>query len=230
MLSILISFFFWYTLPPSKNFHSRTLEVGKLVKSMLSHLKDRGLRYLYCFGFLLAGSFVTLFNYISYQLTAPPYSLSQAVVSWIFIVYIAGTFSSTWMGRLADKYGLRKVLWVAILIQLTGAVITLNSNLLLKIIGVAVFTFGYFACFTIASSWVGSLASHDKAQATSLFLFLFYIGSSIGGTAGGRFWTEFGWGGVISMISSLLVLGLILSIRLSVITARSSTKQQKIHT
>lgn len=214
-LSVLASLLFVYMLPRSKNFRPRKMEIGKLTKSMLGHLRDPGLLCLYAIAFLLMGSFVTLYNYIGYQLIAPPYSLSQTLVGWIFIVYIVGTFSSTWMGQLADKYGRRKVLWIVLLLMFMGVCITLSSNLFLKILGIVLFTFCFFGSHSIASSWVGLRATHDKAQASSLYLFFYYVGSSVGGTSGGIFWLHFGWSGVVAMISCFLLLAFFLSIELS---------------
>jgi YNFM family putative membrane transporter len=144
-------------------------------------------------------------------------------VGWIFVVYIVGTFSSTWMGLLSDKYGRSKVLKSALLIMLIGVCFTLSGSLPVKIVGIAVFTFGFFGGHSIASSWVGKLAVHDKAQAASLYLFFYYTGSSIGGTVGGIFWTDFGWSGVVGMIVCFLVLAFLLSARLSA----SVEKQQR---
>jgi YNFM family putative membrane transporter len=226
-LSVIASLVFWFTLPASRNFQPRKLELSKLVKSMVSHLKDPGLLCLYGIGFLLMGSFVTLYNYIGFQLTAPPYSLSQTLVGWIFIIYLVGTFSSTWFGSLADKYGRRTMLLIAIFIMFIGAVITLNPFLPVKIVGIAIFTFGFFGGHSIASSWVGRRVTHDKAQASSLYLFFYYVGSSIGGTAGGVFWTNYGWVGVISMIIGFLALSLVLSACLYLITKQTSAKDKK---
>jgi YNFM family putative membrane transporter len=226
-LSVIASLIFWFTLPASRNFQPRKLEIGKLMKSMISHLKDPGLLCLYGIGFLLMGSFVTLYNYIGFQLTAPPYSLSQTLVGWIFIIYLVGTFSSTWFGSLADKYGRRAMLLIAIFIMFIGALITLNTFLLVKIVGIAIFTFGFFGGHSIASSWVGRRVTHDKAQASSLYLFFYYVGSSIGGTAGGVFWMNYGWGGVISMIIGFLALSLVLSVCLYFITKQTSVKDKE---
>lgn len=220
VVSILASLLFWMTLPKSENFHPRRLQMGDMIRSLISHCKDVRLLCLYGIGFLLMGSFVTLYNYIGYQLTEPPYSLSQTLVGWIFLVYIVGTFSSTWMGRLADRYGRRKVLWIALLIIFIGACLTLGSSLLLKIIGISLFTFGFFGGHSIASSWIGRLATHDKAQASSLYLFFYYVGSSVGGTFGGAFWTAYGWTGVVGMIALFLIVALLLSIRLSTISSK----------
>lgn len=218
VLSAAASVLFWINLPASKHFEPRSFEIKKLLKSMLSHLKDPSLLCIYGIGFLIMGSFVSLYNYIGYQLIAPPYSLSPTFVGSIFILYIVGTFSSTWMGHIADKYGRHKALLASISIMLLGALITLNVNLVLKIIGIALLTFGFFGGHSIASSSIGRLATHDKAQASSLYLFFYYVGSSVGGTAGGRFWTSYGWAGVIGMIGVFLVLALLILMRLSTIT------------
>lgn len=215
LLSLGASILFVIELPPSKHFEPRPLNIEKLFKSLLSHLKDVNLLCLFGIGFLLLGSFVSLYNYIGFQLIAPPYSLSQTIVGFIFILYLMGTFSSTWMGRLADRHGRQKLLWSALLIMLAGILITLSVSLVLKIIGIAFLTFGFFGGHSIASSWVGHLASHDKAQAASLYLFFYYVGSSVGGTSGGTFWSLYGWSGVVGMISCFIILAFILSIRLS---------------
>ncbi len=220
IVSLLASLLFWFMLPKSTHFHARKLEIGKLSSSLISQFKEPGLFYLFGIGFLLMGSFVSLYNYIGFQLTAPPYSLSQTLVGFIFIVYLVGTFSSTWMGMLADKHGRRKILQFSIGILLIGALITLNTNLWFKIIGIAILTFGFFAGHSIASGWVGKLASHDKAQASALYLFFYYTGSSIGGTLSGTFYSHFGWIGVVGMIIVFAIIGVLFSIRLGLIAKR----------
>lgn len=220
ILSLLASILFWFTLPKSTHFTPRKFDIKKLTGSLFSQFKEPGLFELFIIGFLLMGGFVSLYNYIGFQLIAPPYSLSQTLVGFIFIVYIVGTFSSTWMGMLADQYGRRKTLQISLLILLTGAMITLNPNLLLKIIGIAIFTFGFFAGHSIASSWIGTLSTHDKAQASSLYLFFYYAGSSIGGTTGGAFYSHFGWSGVVGMIAIFSIIAIIISIRLISVTKK----------
>jgi YNFM family putative membrane transporter len=62
---------------------------------------------------------------------------------------------------------------------------------------------------------VGARARHAKAQASSLYLFFYYGGSSVVGTLGGVFWGHFGWTGVTGMTGTLIAIGLLLSWRLS---------------
>ncbi|SFI75928.1 MFS transporter [Brevibacillus centrosporus] len=227
VISLIASLIFWLNLPKSQNFHPRAPEVGKLISSMGSHLKDPGLLCLFGIGFLILGSNVGLYNYIGYVLTAQPYALSQSLVGWIFIVFLVGTVSSVWMAKQAEKHGRAKVMIVSLIITLLGACLTLDAHLWVKILGLPVLTFGFFGSHSIASSWVGRRALHDKAQASSLYLFFYYAGSSIGGTLGGLFWSSFGWGGVVGMIAGFLLLGLVLAACLSKIPTAVALANKK---
>lgn len=218
-ISLVASLIFFLSLPKSQNFKPRQPEIGKLLESMVSHLKDPGLLILYSIGFLILGSNVALFNYMGYVLAAPPYSLSQTLVGWIFIVFLVGMFSSVWMAKLANTYGSQKALTLSLFITLAGVCLTLDSNLWLKIVGLPIMTFGFFGSHSIASGWVGRRALHDRAQASSLYLFFYYAGSSIGGTTAGAFWSTYGWGGVVSMIMGFLLIALMLASRLAKVTS-----------
>ncbi|MDM5334502.1 MFS transporter [Ureibacillus composti] len=212
LLSLVICAYFVWALPASKHFTPRPLQIKSLSKSLFSHLKDPGLVCLFGIAFTLMGGFVTLYNYISYKLLAHPYNLSATIVGWIFIVYLVGTFSSAWFGSLSDKFGRQKVLFIGIIIMFTGALLTLPVHLFIKILGIVVFTFGFFGAHSIASGWVSRRAKRDKAQASSLYLFAYYFGSSVGGTTGGIFWSHWGWNGIIAFISCLIMTAFFLTV------------------
>lgn len=211
LISLISFVLFYYWLPSSQHFQKRRFRIRDLTSTLLEQCKDPRLLCLYGLGFVLMGSFVTLFNYIGYRLMAPPYELSQSLVGWIFLVYIMGTISSTWMGRLADRYGRYIVLSIAAGIILVGAVLTLAEQLWLVILGISLFTFGFFGGHSIASSWIGLLASEHKAQSSALYLFCYYVGSSVSGTAGGVFYIYYGWKGVIGMIVCYMIAALLMS-------------------
>lgn len=117
---VLAGLTFWRSLPPSTRFRARPLAVRGLLASCFGHLCDEGLPWLFAEGFLVMGSFVTIYNYIGYRLMAPPYRLSQSAVGGIFAVYLVGIASSAWVGDLAGRLGRRNVLWATILIMLAG--------------------------------------------------------------------------------------------------------------
>ena len=111
--------------------------------------------------------------------------MSQAVVGVLSVVYLSGIYSSAWVGSLADKLGRRKVLWAVILLMLGGLLLTLFEPIPLMLAGLLLFTFGFFGAHSVASSWIGRRALRAKGQASSLYLFSYYVGSSLAGTLGG---------------------------------------------
>lgn len=78
----------------------------------------------------------------------------------------------------------------------------------------AAFSAGFFAAHSVASSWIGPRARRAKGQASSLYLFSYYLGSSIAGTLGGVFWHSYGWNGVGGFIALMLVLAILVGTRL----------------
>ncbi len=207
-LALVAATVFWKNVPPSRHFQPTPLRVADLWAGFRLHCRDAALPWLFLEGFLLMGSFVTLFNYISYRLLAEPYRLSQAVVGAVSAVYLAGIYSSARIGALADQLGRRRVLWVTITIMLAGLLLTLAEPLVVVLAGLAVFTAGFFGAHSVASSWIGRRARRARGQASSLYLLLYYLGASVAGTVGGVFWQQAGWSGVGRFIAGLLVVAL----------------------
>lgn len=97
--------------------------------------------------------------------------------------------------------------------MLLGVILTLPMSLVYKIIGIVLFTFGIFGAHSVASGLVSRRATHDIAQASSLYLFAYYMESSIGGSAGGIFWFLYGWAGVASFTIGLLIISIFLALK-----------------
>ncbi|MFS0784536.1 MFS transporter [Bacillus sp. 1P06AnD] len=213
LLSLLISLLFWKMLPMSTRPKESNLSFKRTMQSLKNNSTKPQLLLLYGMGFLLMGSFVSVYNYIGIPLMKAPYHLSQVVISFIFIVYLVGTFSSTWMGKMADRHQRKLVLLSGVVMMLIGVLLTLTVPLVLKIVGLVIFTFGFFGAHSIASGWVGLLAEQsEKAQASSLYLLFYYAGSSIIGALGGVFLHRNGWSGEVMMVTALLVVGVVFTL------------------
>jgi len=212
MLATLI---FARLLPASRNFRPRPgRRLSRYIIAMASHLRHGALPWVFVTGFALMGGFVTVYNYIAYRLSAPPYALDNSVIGAIFIVYLLGTAASITAGRLADSQGRAGVLAAGLVVMATGLLLTAFGSLVLIVTGIALLTIGFFASHGIASGWAGHLADHDKGQATGLYLLAYYIGSSVIGSLGGLFWAHGGWAGVVGLVSALLLLALVALLRL----------------
>ncbi|WP_213875591.1 MFS transporter [Pseudomonas sp. dw_358] len=214
-LALVAASVFVKVLPASKNFRPRQMNPRGLLDGFTMHFRDAGLPWLFLEGFLLMGAFVTMFNYIGYRLLGEPYHMSQALVGLLSVVYLSGIYSSAKIGSLADKYGRRNVFWMSIVLMFAGLLINLFSPLPMVIGGMLIFTFGFFGAHSVASSWIGKRAIKAKGQASSLYLFCYYLGSSVAGTLGGLAWHFGGWNGIGAFISTLLVLALLVAAKLA---------------
>lgn len=205
---------FWKILPASRHFRPASLRPRNLLINFRLHWRDQGLPLLFAEGFLLMGAFVTLFNYIGYRLLSAPWSLSQAVVGLLSVVYLTGSWSSPKAGALTAKYGRGPVMLGATAIMFCGLLITAFTSIWLILVGMMLFAAGFFAAHAVASGWIGARARRAKGQASSLYLFSYYVGSSVAGTLGGVFWHNYGWMGITVFISVLLLLALFTGWRL----------------
>jgi Arabinose efflux permease len=205
---------FWKILPPSRHFRPASLRPRSLLINFRLHWRDKGLPFLFAEGFLLMGAFVTLFNYIGYRLLSAPWSLSQAVVGLLSVVYLTGSWSSPKAGAMTSRFGRGPVMIGATAIMLAGLLLTAFNSLWVILPGMMLFTAGFFAAHSVASGWIGPRARRAKGQASSLYLFSYYVGSSVAGTLGGVFWHSYGWMGVTAFISVLLLLALFVGWRL----------------
>jgi MFS transporter, YNFM family, putative membrane transport protein len=217
-LSLLCTVAFRLLLPPALAPAPARVRLSELDGPLRAQLSDPGLRCLFGIAFLLMGAFVTVYNYLGFRLLAPPFELPAALVGLVFLGYLAGTWASTGAGRLGDRWGRRRVLWAAVVLAITGAWVTLPDQLPAVLAGLLVVTVGFFAAHSVASSWVGRRASllpaGSPAVAASLYLFAYYLGSSIGGAAGGVAYDTGRWPAVVIYVTALLGTALVLALML----------------
>ena len=201
-------------LPTPRNSARSRLGLRDLGRLISIQFKDEGLPWLFLSAFLLMGCFVTLYNYAGFRLALPPFALSHTVISAIFLVYLLGSASSTWAGDLAQRLGRRKVYWTLVLTMAIGVALTMVPSTPVIILGLAITTIGYFAAHGIASAWVARRALVGKAQASAIYLFAYYLGSSLLGTLGGYAWTAWGWNGVMLVSGGAALAALLVAFRL----------------
>jgi YNFM family putative membrane transporter len=200
-----------HLVPPSRHHVPAALAPLNAVMSLWVHLRDPGQVRLELVGALLMGSFVAVYNGVSFRLEAAPYRLGQAAVAAIFLLYPLGSVAAAMAGALADRVGRGRVLPVAVVVALAGVAVTTLDPLPLVIVGIALLTVGFFAAHSVASSWVGRRAQTARAQASALYLLAYYTGSTVAGPLGGVAWSTGGWTDVTGLAVVLLGLALVVS-------------------
>lgn len=212
MVGMVCTAIFWKLLPPARNFESRSMAPHILWRDLVRIYKDPGLPWLFTTAFLIMGAFVSIYNYLGFRLSEAPYNLGPAAIGAIFLLYAVGSASSALAGHLVDRFGRSSIMLCMIIAMAAGVLATLEHNLIIIIIGLAVFTFGYFATHAIASSWVGCRAGERRGLVSALYLSSYYLGSSFLGSTSGPLWTDFGWTGMV--VGLMLCVSLTLTVAL----------------
>jgi YNFM family putative membrane transporter len=207
-LSVTCAVVFAVMLPRSAHFAPAPLRLRGLLATLRQNVTDTGLLRLYLISFAMMGGFVTVYNYLTFRLSKPPYDLSPAVIGLLFLAYLAGTYSSAAAGRLADRHGRYLVLAGGVILTAAGALLTLAASLALIVAGLILLTGGFFTAHSVASGWVGARAKVAPAQASALYMCAFYVGSSVAGSAGGLFYGRGGWPLTIAFVLGLLAVAL----------------------
>ena len=173
--------------------------------------------------FLLMGGFVAVYNYLGYRLLDEPFSLPLAVAGLVFLAYLAGSVSSAVAGRLADAVGRPRVLVAAVVVMAAGLALTVPDRLTLVVVGLVVFTTGFFAAHAVASGWMPVVAAPHRTRGSALYVCAYYAGSSVFGALLGLAWTDAGWGGVAAGVGALVALALAAVTSVTRATARRTT-------
>jgi YNFM family putative membrane transporter len=203
-------------LPRSRHFAGGSVALRELPGRIAAQLTEPGLARLNLTGALLIAVFVGSFNALGFRLSAAPYLLGQAALAAIFLVYAGGSASSAIAGRLADRFGRRRVLPAGVAVAAAGLALTAASSLPLVVAGIATLTAGFFAAHSVASSWVGRRAAVGEAsQASALYMLSYYAGASAGGPLAGAAWSQGGWDGVLVLSGALLLGAFALALRLA---------------
>ena len=205
-LGLLALVAFVWLLPPSRHFTAQPLSLRILLANFRLHLGNPVLRGLFLQGFLLMGGFVALFNYIGFRLAGEPFGLSSTFIGLLFVVYLGGIFSAGWAGRLVPRFGARQVLRGGVVLMLIGVGLCATTWLASIVLGLGLFTLGFFAAHAVASGQVGSHAKGARAQASALYLCAYYLGSSVVGYGAGYVWDHAGWLPLMTLLAALFVI------------------------
>lgn len=200
-------------LPAQKNFKPKKITPRSELNAMIGHLTNPRLLALYLTAFLGMGTFVSLYNYLGFRMVEF-FGLAPSLAGLVFLLYLSGTWASARAGNLIERFGRGKVLSGGAAVMVVGLILVASSQLWLVLLGVLSLTAGFFAMHSTASGWVGQIATENRAEASSMYLFSYYAGSSIVGAATGAVFEALQWPQFViflaCMIIPLVIIGLVL--------------------
>lgn len=201
-------------LPRQQLFTPKAITVGHEFTAMLTHWRNPRLALLFLTAFLGMGAFVSLYNYLGFRMIEQ-FGLSEAAVGAVFLMYLSGTWSATRAGALREKMGTGPaMIFLAVTMILATALLAVD-DLRVSALALFAFTAAFFALHSSASGWIGVIATSDRAEASSMYLFCYYLGSSVLGWGSGFIFTHADWtlfiGWLLVLLSGVFLVALVLA-------------------
>jgi predicted MFS family arabinose efflux permease len=181
---------------------------------MLAHLRNPRLLTTYLVGFNVLFSLVGVFTYITFYLAAPPFSLSTAKLSLLFVVYLVGLVATPLAGALLPRVGLRAGITGSILLSLAGVLLTLVHSLPVVVAGLALCCTGVFISQSCATSFLREAAPESsRVSAVGMYVACYYIGGTVAGVAPSLMWKLGGWTACAVMVAVIDAVSIIIARR-----------------
>lgn len=197
-------------LPRQRRFVPQPINPRHELTAMATHWRNPRLAGLFLIAFVGMGVFVSVYNFFGFRMI-DDFGLAPALVGLVFIMYLSGTWSSAQAGTLADKYSRGTVLVTGAVLMWLGLWLLATSSLTVSLIGLFVLTASFFAMHSTASGWIGIIATENRAEASSMYLFCYYTGSSLIGGASGYVFSSLPWAGFISVLALTLLVAVVIA-------------------
>jgi len=178
-----------------------------LFRATLANLRNAGVMVMVLQAFLLMGSYVAAYNYLAFRMMDEPFGLSLTQSSWLYLAYIAGALASSNAWRLSARLTPVGVVILGCSTMLVGLGIMLLPHLIAVIVGLLLFTMGFFASHSTALTLASKRSDPNaRSLAPSIYNLAYFSGSSVLGYYGGMAFAAAGWEGTSAMIAAAVAL------------------------
>ncbi|PKV50608.1 YNFM family putative membrane transporter [Aquimarina sp. MAR_2010_214] len=211
-IGVILSIFFMRLLPQSLNFNPQKVQTFQKLMYMKSFLKNPLFSGVFILMILMMGTFVSIYNYLSFRLEMPPFSLPHYIISLLFLIYITGAGGTIIIGVLTHRihpFGMLKILLVLFLIGTLGLLV---EELWLLVLGLSLVTFSLLGIQTVINKIISQYAIEGKSTANCLYLICQYMGAGGIGSSTGHIVSEWGWSNFIFTLMGFILFSLLLFI------------------
>ncbi len=175
--------------------------------------RSRRLVATFAVGFNVLFSLVGVFTWITFYLSAAPFSLSTTALSSLFFVYLVGLFVTPAAGYLIMRVGLRAGIAGAISCSIAGVLLTLAPSLPVVILGLAMLSSGVFIAQTASQSHLREAAPPGaRVTAAGLYITCYYLGGTAAGVVPGAFWAFGKWPACVAFIVAMQLIALTIAL------------------
>ncbi|EGC29199.1 hypothetical protein DICPUDRAFT_84754 [Dictyostelium purpureum] len=212
IISLLLFYFLPYT-PRNQNI----IPYNKLLLSTWEFLKkEKTLRQTSFIGSMVFATFSILWTTLSYRLNDEPYQYNSGFIGLFGLIGMAGAIASPISGRIAERFGINRLMVIYIFICALGYFILMffDFHIVGLIFGIFILDLGVQSCHISNQSRNNQIAIEEssKYSMNTIYMASYLIGGSIGSGISGVIYSHWNWSG--SSVVALIFLGLALTCHL----------------
>ena len=193
--------------------HSKTDPLPAFPYQVQAMFRSRRLVATFAVGFNVLFSLVGVFTWITFYLSAAPFSLSITALSSLFFVYLIGLIVTPGAGYLITRVGLRAGISGAISCSIAGVLLTLAHALPIVILGLAMLSSGVFIAQTASQSHLRVAApAGARVTAAGIYITCYYLGGTAAGVVPGAFWAFGKWPACVAFIVFMQIVALTIAL------------------
>ncbi|WP_374077829.1 MFS transporter [Bdellovibrio bacteriovorus] len=200
-----------WALPASEpQFHG---SYKALLKSTLELIRDFQLvREAALMGAILFGSFSAFWTTLTFLLESEPFNYSPQTIGLFGALGMIGALAAPLAGRYADKKGTAATIRLGLYCSMAAfAILALSSTFVVGIVvGVLILDLGIQVAHISNQTRMFELSAEARSRLSSVYVFFYFIGGSLGSYIGSQLWSWGKWpavslGGLVFCLGASLL-------------------------
>jgi len=152
--------------------------------------------------------FSSLFNYLPFYLSRPPFSARTEVITLMYLAYLIGIVMGPVSGRLSNRMGSGATIVTGSLLLASALSATLIHSLAAIAASLVLMCASFFSIHAAAIGLLNRRLTSSRGRANSLYVLSYYLGGTAGITACGYAYDSYGWNGAVVLGIAVLLLPL----------------------
>ena len=152
--------------------------------------------------------FSSMFNYLPFYLSRPPFSARTEVITLMYLAYLIGIVMGPVSGRLSNHMGSGVTIVLGSLLLAAAVSATLIQSLAAIAASLVLMCASFFSMHAAAIGLLNRRLTSSRGRANSLYVLSYYLGGAAGITAFGYAYDSYGWSGTVGLGTAMLLLPL----------------------
>jgi YNFM family putative membrane transporter len=152
--------------------------------------------------------FSSMFNYLPFYLSRPPFSVRTEVITLMYLAYLIGIVMGPMSGRLSNRMGSGATIALGSLLLATAVTTTLVPSVAAIAASLVLMCASFFSIHAAAIALLNRRLTSSRGRANSLYVLSYYLGGAAGITACGYAYDIYGWNGTVGLGTAVLLLPL----------------------